>query len=147
MNIEKTCEPRQPDTAQGLQPLRGNVIHSWHLTTASVSCTRKLDKASSESSDLTTDCLMLNFRSSSKHSFHRPTTSLVKVSSSPVKTIWTSPCFSLHSHLKVCRNLVEAKLKPLSMSCAHLRFCFHDHTFWPPDICLLILRSAVYYPP
>ncbi len=52
MNIEKTCEPRQPNTVQSLQHLRVNLIHSWYLTTASVSCTGKLDKASSESSNL-----------------------------------------------------------------------------------------------
>lgn len=119
------------EIVQGFRHLRVNLIHFWYLPTAWVSSTRKLGKASSESSDLSTEGVMLKFRRSTKCFFYRPTISPVKVSSSLhlVKHSGQVPAFPPESS----KGLPLVPFHVLRELLTHLRFCFHNHIICIPS--------------
>ena len=99
--------------------------------------------------DSHTDCITVTedmldgFR---KCSFHRPTISPVRVSSSAplLNTVWATPCFLLQNF---CRNFLEANSKSFSIASSNSShtqvgvFALVTQPFWPTRTYLLLQET------
>ncbi|KAK0144409.1 hypothetical protein N1851_017229 [Merluccius polli] len=111
-DTEEACQPRQPNNVHSLQ----HCLAAEELS----DCLRDLCQAYGQDfpqisdSASSTEDVLVGFRSSSKCSFHHPTISPVRVSSSPpwLNTAVAKPCFPFLSHQK----FLEANRKSFSIA-------------------------------